>query len=222
MKANHPDLKLRKAPASSPGSPFPVIITSTIPAPPSASFIDVDNVTLQATITAANATEEGLGNPLGSNDTISGNDNPFQVDLDVISSQLPAVLRQAIVQELYTFKSSAPGDSTLLHLNIVLDTLATDYARLLCLLPECLERYEGVDAQDRTVRRVAILNDQAHISIDASIQASAKADLKSASKVPTAGLSKQSTPGVPNNNSTTHSSLTQSGLPRALDAEFQN
>jgi hypothetical protein len=43
--------------------------------------------------------------------------------------------------------------------------------QLLSLRPQLLERYEGVDAQGRTIRRIAVLNEDVSMEIDASVPA---------------------------------------------------
>lgn len=210
LKARYPDLKLKKTPASSPSAPFPIIVTATVPSPPQASHIDVDSVTLQATIITAKATD--VGNIGISSDVSNGDGQPFQVELAIVSYELPLALRDAIARELNTIRLTAANDGTILHLGAVFDALARDYVHLLCLLPQCLERYEGVDAEGGTVRRVAILSDQTQVSIDVSVPIPTKAKATSSTNAP----SPPSQPSKPSD-ATTRPKI---ALPRALDAEL--
>lgn len=168
MKASYPDLKLKKMPPSSPGAPFPITVTATIHAPLEASYIDVESVQIKATIATPPSTPAAAESGI-SKEAQQGR-QLFTTTLDIEDNSLPSTLKQAILSELDTVKNTVSRiDQRVCHLGPVLNFFAKEYAHLLCLIPECLERYQGEDAAGRTVRRVAILRDDAHITIDTSV-----------------------------------------------------
>jgi CHY zinc finger len=185
-----------------PGAPFPITVTATINAPPNASHIDVDFVQIKATIIPSPAsTDTGNKNEAPQ----SGKNEPFFTTLEIEDNSLPSKLKQAILSELDTIQhSSSSKDNEMCHLGPVLRFFEEEYARLLCLVPECLERYQGEDAAGRTVRRVAILREDAQITIDISIPHSSP---KAAATPPPAAAAAATTSVSP--------------LPRALQTELE-
>jgi len=142
----------------------------------------------------------------------------FTTILDIEDNTLPGRLKQAILFELDTIKIEvSKNDQHMCHLGPVLNYFSKEFARLHCMIPECLERYQGEDAAGRTVRRVAILRDDAHIAIDASVpHHSPKASASSTLLSPVSLRNSISTGGV------AASSFPPSlSLPRALQAELE-
>lgn len=58
--------------------------------------------------------------------------------------------------------------SSLLHLPYTINYIESNFSRLLCLRSDCIESYLTSDANGLTLRRVALLNEQQTIDIDAS------------------------------------------------------
>lgn len=92
------------------------------------------------------------------------------VMVEVLSPSLPAALRRAMSQQLHAaWLAGLPPQPASLQLAGVWEAAGRDFVRLISLLPQLLEAYEGVDAAGRTVRRFAILSDQASVQIDAGV-----------------------------------------------------
>lgn len=217
LKASYPDLKLKKTPLSVPGAPFPIAVTATVNAPFEASYIDVESVQIKAIIASppspTAATDSG-----NANESQQGPE-PFPTTLEIEDNSLPAKLKQAILSELDTIKNTiSKNDQSMCHLGPVLSYFSKEYARLLCLIPECLERYQGEDAAGGTVRRVAILRDDAHITIDTSVPYHSP---KATAPLSTAGL-RNSAGGAGVGGGGGASSFPPSLLlPRALQSELE-
>jgi len=147
LKDHFPGLRLHKT-TSRPGAPFPISAKVAVPAPPSATNIDVSSVEVQATI-ARDAKQPG-----------------FKIEFEIVSQELPRLLRQAIRDELkaHVEKQCESGQrGAAQKVTEALHFLQSDYAQLLCLLPDYVERYESVDAEGRTIRRIAVLSDTASV-----------------------------------------------------------
>jgi hypothetical protein len=193
-----------------PDAPFPITVTATIEAPLEASYIDVDSVQITATIMPSSLDSS----PAHDIDDSGNGRELFTTTLQIEDTTLPSSLKRAIITELDKVKNNTT-DQSVSHVGAVLATLEKEYARLLCLVPECLERYQGEDGAGRTVRRVAILREDAHITIDTSVP---HHSLKAAPLPTTASNTNNVDGGGATATATSRSLLS---LPRALQAELE-
>jgi hypothetical protein len=133
-----------------------VLVGTTVPAPPVAAHLDVDRVKLLFTISVENLTLD--------EDASKSERRKPTVTIDVIGDELPATLREAMSKELRKEHEVAVSQKdAFLGLQQVCDKVNNDFLTLICLVPSCIERYEAVDANGSTVRRVAILTDEAPV-----------------------------------------------------------
>lgn len=92
----------------------------------------------------------------------------------VDGANLPGKLRRHIADTLYCHwqeqRKLQQGDSTNFFLETIFERASDDFVALITFFPELLERYEGVNQDGATVRRVAIINDETEVIIDAAVQ----------------------------------------------------
>lgn len=91
--------------------------------------------------------------------------------MEIGGEDLPSRLRRNIANSLQEhWRIQRAAGSTSFGLASIFDHAAAQFVTLITCVPELLERYEGVDEAGATVRRVAIINDDAQVSVDASVQ----------------------------------------------------
>ncbi|KAL4457732.1 hypothetical protein ABPG75_012597 [Micractinium tetrahymenae] len=161
LKQQVPALSLSKS-SGTPAAPFPIRAAAEVPAAPEAERYDVPGFRLAVQLQPGvlGAAEPGC----------SGGEQLLDaVAVEVLSAELPAKLRQAVAAELkrlWAASGPAPGA---LNLPLLWAQASHCFLHLITLLPEALEAYECEDAQGSTVRRWAVLSDEATVTVDASV-----------------------------------------------------
>ena len=144
------NVALRKT-RDGPDSPFPISIDINIDKPKQYDNYDVDRMDIRVTICEVGGA--------------------FNCVVDVKNENLPKLLRESISQRLKDFLiSNKKTQSAPIGLLSLCSFLNDSFGSLLCLRKELLEPYEVADpATGRSIRRVAILNNDSSIQIDASV-----------------------------------------------------
>jgi hypothetical protein len=215
LRRRHPLLVLRKS-AGLPTSPFPLLVTAVVVAPAAAAHCDAQSLTVQLTLKPAcvsGAAPDGRGGSATDRAaavtvTVLNPELP-QPLREAIAADLHAAWAERLRGEICVccgslwatcidaeLAGTAPGgggaggaDGGALQMLSILAQAHTDFLRLISLRPEFLERYEGVDSEGRTVRRVAVLSDVATVEIDVGppqAAAAAAAAAKKPARAPTA------------------------------------
>lgn len=91
--------------------------------------------------------------------------------MEIGGENLPSRLRRNIANSLLQhWRAQRAAGSSSFGLASIFDYAASQFVTLITSVPELLERYEGVDEAGATVRRVAIINEDAQVSVDASVR----------------------------------------------------
>lgn len=133
-----------------PHSPFPILITISIDKPKTYENYDVDRLCIQIML------DEDPGG--------------FHCGVQITNDNLPKVLRDMIQCRLEDFLRSYKHDGNPIGLLALCGFVEEKFGLLLSLRREFIEPYEVADpGTGRSVRRIAILNNDSRIEIDASI-----------------------------------------------------
>ncbi|KAL4442998.1 hypothetical protein ABPG77_008489 [Micractinium sp. CCAP 211/92] len=162
LKQEVPGLCLSKS-SGTPGAPFPIRAAAEVSAAPEAERYNVSGFRLAVQLHQGLL---GLADPNGGG---SGTGLAYALSVEVSSPELPAKLRQAIAAELkrlWAASNPAPGA---LNLPVLWEEASRRFLHLITLLPEVLEAYQCEDAAGSTVRRWAVLSDEATVTVDASV-----------------------------------------------------
>ena len=116
LKQRVPGLRLKKStPAQSPAAPFPITAAAEVEAPPAADRYDVASfgllARLGAGVAAAATSAPQAGDASHSQQQAGAATVADAVEMEVVSAELPRVLRQAMAAELHrTWAASNPGE----------------------------------------------------------------------------------------------------------------
>mmetsp|Transcript_19498 Transcript_19498/g.58966 ORF Transcript_19498/g.58966 Transcript_19498/m.58966 type:complete len:222 (+) Transcript_19498:2-667(+) len=139
-------IKLSKAPSSSPSAPLPIGVCRRIPRPASAEAYDVEEIIVQLRIDGPTAA-------------------PGCVRVDVKGEAMPAAVQEAAsarVLELWEgiltkYQLCAPTAGGPFAVERVLAWCETKYTDLCSIKPELVEAYDGVNENGVTIRRFTLI-----------------------------------------------------------------
>uniref|UniRef100_A0A1D2AC62 CHY-type domain-containing protein n=1 Tax=Auxenochlorella protothecoides TaxID=3075 RepID=A0A1D2AC62_AUXPR len=145
LQSRVPGLRLQRATrGTSDDAPFPITLSAVVTAPPQGSQYDVDSIKVVVRLQAP------LPRPA--------------VSIEVHSPILPERLRRAVAEDvLATYQVEAAaraGDAGGLHLDRIWADLRRRWVTLISSCPELLEAYTSSDADGRTVRRYAFVDEE--------------------------------------------------------------
>jgi hypothetical protein len=172
-----PSLALQRAPQDSAHAPFPLMLRFDVDVPASCSHFDLDSIAVITTIEhrflSASASDSDAVPPESCADAASAALLPH-VRMHMESPSLPYPLRAAMAAHLCI---GHRGDPAAPRATALVATLSNVYARattqlpeLLTLVPEALERYDGVDARGSTERRTAFVLSEGKSGSGADVQ----------------------------------------------------
>jgi hypothetical protein len=142
--------KMFKAKEGAPTFPFPIVVTLTVPKPPSANAFDIDSLTLKLTFDAGAPCAED-------NSELSvepADDLPCAV-AEAIGASLSATWKQQLVKRREAAGAAAEQPGWLLKGLVTL--VSAKFAQLLQSRPECVEEYQGCDDLGATLRRYMLV-----------------------------------------------------------------
>ena len=154
-----------------PNAPFPIILVLVIDKPEAFEHFDVDSLNL--CVTVKEHSERDV--PLQEGRTPI---KPyFECCIAVTNESLPKSLKNRIALHLETYLRSCGDESNVLGLLCLVDYVRETYGTLLSLIRDLVEPYETVNDNGSSVRRIAVVNNEAKIEITASVEPKADQDL---------------------------------------------